>query len=136
MGMPETSYEGSALFTCLLAANRAGVRNLHAAIEGLCTRRKSFEQGANSKLPHQQQLPRSKQTSQAGSDRYQTVTVTALCWLGMQDKQRGKPKRANLDGDLTRHMHHASLNACKDCKGFSLRTLAQAAGVQRSRHHT
>jgi hypothetical protein len=29
--MPETSYEGSALFTCLLAASRAGVRDLNAA---------------------------------------------------------------------------------------------------------
>jgi hypothetical protein len=45
--MPETSYEGSPLFTCLLAFNRAGVRDLNAANKLLCTRigGRSFEHG-------------------------------------------------------------------------------------------
>lgn len=109
VGMPETSYEGSALLTCLWAANRAGVRDLNAANKLIVYQE---ETALNTKhlpeLAHKWQLPGSNQTGQAGSDGYQMVKVTALYWLGMQDKHWGRPKRVYLNGDLIMQMHHAN----------------------------
>ncbi len=62
VGMPETSYEDSALFTCLLAANRAGVRDLNAMKRVFMYQK---EKALISELPHEQQQPGSKQSGQA-----------------------------------------------------------------------
>ena len=64
VGLPETSYKGSALFTCLLAVNRAGVRDLNAANIVFVYQEGEALNTKHSELPHEQQLPGIKQPGQ------------------------------------------------------------------------